>query len=84
MRFRYAKNSGQKVIKGFILASDIWVSDPKMAKIDGVFFVCFRMIKLLVENEDTSATERYFHKLLAVLKYTFCERIVLWQECIPC
>ena len=34
MCFKYAKISGQKVMKGFILASDICVSDPKMAKID--------------------------------------------------
>ena len=40
------------------------------------------MIKLLVEYEDTSATERYFLKLLVVGKYTFCERMVLWQEYI--
>ena len=38
MCFRYAKISGPKVIKGYVLASDIWVSDPKMAKLTG--FVC--------------------------------------------
>ena len=79
MCFRYARISGQNVITAFILASDIWVSDPKMAKID-VFLVYFRMIKPLVEYEDTSATERYFLKLLVVVKNTFCERMILWQE----
>ena len=34
MCFRYAKITGQKVMKGFVLASDLWVSDPKMTKID--------------------------------------------------
>ena len=38
MCFRYEKISGPKVIKGFVLAPDIKVSDPKMAKIDVVFF----------------------------------------------
>ena len=28
-------------MKGFVLASDIWVSDPKMAKIDGFFSLLF-------------------------------------------
>ena len=81
MRFRYAKISHPNVMKGFVLASDIWVSDPKMTKID-IFFAYFRIIKLLVEYEDTSATERYLLKLLLVVKYTFCERMVLWQEWI--
>ena len=40
MCFRYAKISGQKIMMGFILASDIWVSDQKMAKID-VFWSIF-------------------------------------------
>ena len=79
MCFRNAKISGPKVMKGFILASDIWVSDPKMAKID-VFYAYFRIIQFLVEYEDTSATERYFLKLLLVVKYTFCERMVLWHQ----
>ena len=73
MCFRYAKISGPKVMKVFVLASEIWVSDPKMTKIDGFFFAYFRIIKLLVEYEDTPATERYFLKLLLVVKYTFCE-----------
>ena len=42
------------VMKGFILASDIWVSDPKLT-----FFAYFRIFKLLVEYEETHATERY-------------------------
>ena len=74
MGFRYTKISGQKVIKGFVLVSDIWVSDPKL-----MFFAFFRIIKLLVEYEDMHATERYFLKLLLVVKYTFCERMVLWH-----
>ena len=83
MCFRYAKISGPKVITGFVLAFDIWVSDQKMTKID-VFFCLFSDIKLLVEYEDTSATERYFLKLLLVVNYTFSERMVLWHECIRC
>ena len=34
MCLRYAKISGPKTMKGFVLASDIWVSNPKMTKID--------------------------------------------------
>ena len=83
MCFRYAKITGPKVMKGFVLASDIWISDPKMAKID-VLFAYFRMIKRLVEYEETSATEGYFLKLLLMVKYSVCERMVLWQECIRC
>ena len=74
------KYRGPKVMKGFVLASDIWVSDPKMTKID--VFGLFWIIKLLVEYEDTPATERYFLKLLLMVKYKFCERIVLLHECI--
>ena len=82
MCLRYAKISGPKVMKGFVMASDIWVSDPKIIKID--VFAYFWIIKLLVKYEDTTATERYFLKLLLVAKYTFCERMVMWHECIPC
>ena len=82
MCLRYAKHSGPKVKKGFVLESDIWISDPKITKI-GVF-VYFRKMKLLVENEDRPATERYLLKLLLGVKYTFCERIVMWHECIRC
>ena len=81
MCFRYANISDPKVMKGLILASDILVTDPKMAKID-VFLLFFRIIKLLVEYEDTSATERYFPTLLLVVKYTFCEGMVPWHACI--
>ena len=82
MCFRYAKISGPKVMKGLVLAPDIWVSDQKITKID--VFAYFRIIKPLVEYEDTPATERYFLKLLLVVKKTFCERMVLWHECIRC
>ena len=71
--------SGPKGMKGFVLASGLWVSDPKMTKND-VFFAYFRIIKLLLEYEDTHATERYFLKLLLVVKFTFYERMVLWHE----
>ena len=80
MCLRYTKISGSKVMKGFVLAIDIWVSDPKITKID--FFAYFRIIKLLVEYEDMPATERYFLKLFLVVKYTVCERTVMRHECI--
>ena len=78
----YAKISALKLMKGFVLASDILVSDPKIAKID--VFAYFQIIKLLVEYEDTPATERFFLQLLLVVKYTFCERMVMRHECIRC
>ena len=77
--FRYAKLSCPKVIKGSILASDVWMSDPNL-----MFFADFRIFKLMVKYEDTSATERYFVKLLSVVRYTICKRMVVWQECIRC
>ena len=45
-------------------------------------FANFQIFKLLVEYEDTSATQRYFVILLLVVKYTFCKRMVMWKECI--
>ena len=82
MCLRYAKISGPKVMKGFVLTSDIWVSGPKINKND--VFAYFRIIKLLVDYEDTPATDRYFLKLLLVVKYTFCKRVVMWHDCIRC
>ena len=82
MLFRYAKISGLKVMNGFVLTFYIWVSDPKLTFFAN--FARFWIFKLLVAYEDTSATERYFVKLLLVVKYTFCKRMVLWQECIQC
>ena len=82
MCFRYAKISGSRVMKGFGVASDLWVYVRKMAKID--VFAYFRIIKLLAEYEDTSATQRYFLKKLLVVKYTLCKKMVLWQKCIQC
>ena len=52
MCFRYAKIFGLEVMKGFVFTSDIWVSDPKLT-----FFAYLRIIKLLLEYEDTHATE---------------------------
>ena len=54
--------SSLKVMKGFILASDIWVSIPKL-----MCFANFLIFKLLVD-EDMHAIERYFFKLLLVVK----------------
>ena len=54
MRFRYAKISCPKVMKGFIfLVSDIWLSDTKFT-----LFVKFWIFKLLVEYEVKRTTER--------------------------
>ena len=82
MCFRYAKISGPKVMNGFVLMFYIWVSDPKLTF--SANFAGFFIFKLLVEYEDTSATERYFVKLLLVVKYTSCKRMVMWKECIQC
>ena len=76
MCFRYAKISGPKVMNGFILTFYILVSDPKLTFFAN--FARFLKFKLLVEYEDTSVTERYFIKLLLVVKYTFCKRMVMW------
>ena len=83
MCFRYAKISGPKVINGFVMTFYIWVSDPKLTFLLPIL-PDFWIFKLLVEYEDTSATERYFVKVLLVVKYTFCKRMVMWQECIQC
>ena len=63
--------SGPKVTKGFVLASDIWLSDPKLMFF--AIFANFQIFKLLVEYEDTCATERYFVKFLLMVKYIFCK-----------
>ena len=42
-----------------------------------MFFANFWIFKLLVEYEDTPATERYFVKLMQVVRYTFCKRMVV-------
>ena len=76
---RYAKISGPKIIKGSILASDVWLSDPNL-----MVFADFGIFKLTVKYEDMPATERYFVKLLFVVRYTICKRMVVWQECIRC
>ena len=53
-------------MKGLVLASDIWMSDPFLLP----FLPIFRF-KLLVEYEDcTCATESYLIKLLLMVKYT--------------
>ena len=78
--FRYAKTSGPKVMKGLVLAFDVWVSDPKSKFLAN--FAKFQIFILLVEYENTSATKRYFILLLLVIKYTFCKRMVMWKECI--
>ena len=80
--FRYVKTSGPKVLKGFILTSEIWVSDAKLTLLP--IFANFRTFKLLVENEDTLATQRYFVKLLLMVKYTFSKRMVVSHVCIRC
>ena len=82
MCFRYAKLSGPKVMNGFVLTFYIWLSDPTLTFLP--ILPDFWIFTLLVEYEDTSATERYFVKLLLVVKYTFCKRLVMWQECIQC
>ena len=41
-------------MKGFVLASDIWVSDPKLT-----VFANFQILKLLVGYEDMRTTEIY-------------------------
>ena len=56
-------------MKGSILVSDIWVSDPKL-----MFFADIRIFKVMVKYEDTPATERYFDKLLLVVRHTICKK----------
>ena len=68
MCFRDAKISGPTVINGFVLSFYIWVSDPKLTFLPELSD--FWIFKLLVEYEDTSATERNFVKLLLMVKYT--------------
>ena len=77
--FGNAKISGTKVIKGSILASDVWLSDQNL-----MFFADFWIFKLMVKYNDTPATERYFVKLFLVVRYTICKRMVVRQECIRC
>ena len=80
--FRYVKTSGPKVLNGFILTSETWVSDPKLTFLP--IFANFRTFKLLVETEDRLATQRYFVKVLLMVKYTFSKRMVVSHECIRC
>ena len=80
--FRYVKTSGPKVLKGFILTSETWVSDQKLTFLP--IFANFRTFKLLVETEDTLATQRYFVKVLLMVKYPFSKRMVVSHECIRC
>ena len=44
------------------------VSDPKLTFLP--IYANFRTFKLLVETEDTLATQRFFVKLLLMVKYT--------------
>ena len=82
MCFRFAKISGTKVMNACVLTFYIRVSDPKLTFLPILSY--FWIFKVLGEYEDTSATERYFVKLLLVVKYTFCKGMVMWQECIQC
>ena len=77
--FRFAKIFSPKVIKGSILASDVWMSNPNL-----MFFADFWIFKLMEKYKDTPATERYFAKLLLVVRYTIGKRMVVWKECIQC
>ena len=67
MCFRYAKISGPKGMKGFVLASDVWVSGPKMTQID--VLLC-----LLSDNQTSGRIRRHacprkiFSQLIAGVK----------------
>ena len=48
-----------------MFASNTWASDLKVTSLAN-----FRIFKLLVKYEDNRATERYFVKLILVVKHT--------------
>ena len=61
-------------MKVSILASDKWGFNPKLT-----ILANFQIFKLKIQYEVTRATKIYFVRLLLMIKYSYCEKIVWWH-----